>query len=782
MRRFLALLLTISVAGCAMLADNALDKRFGPETPTRFDRPPVVAAGVPSFQREVRPVLEGRCVVCHGCYDAPCQLKLTAWEGVARGLTTAQVYDATRLDEAPMTRLFTDAQTPSQWRAKGFTPVLNERNPTPANNLAASVLYRSLALKRANPLPDEKVLSSAFDFSLGRSQSCPRLAEYDGYERDHPLGGMPYGLPGLSAPELDVITRWLAAGSPYDAPAPLPPGVTQQIADWEQFLNGDALKTQLMGRYLYEHLYLGHLVFSGDPQKHALRLIRSHQPPGTPALPIATRRPYDDPGKERFYYRLVREDETLLAKTHMPFALSPARMAKWRGWFVDAAYTVTTLPSYQRETASNPFVTFAAIPMDSRYRFLLDEAEYFIMNFIKGPVCRGQMALDVIEDQFWVFFVDPAKGADAANAELLARNAASFRLPGYYGSDASAIRPWLALKDSEEQVLKLKGETLKAQFGGTKKPDLSLIWDGGGNNANAGLTVFRHDSSASVVKGLVGAMPKTAWVIGYPLLERIYYLLVAGYDVYGDLGHQVLSRLYMDFMRIEGETNFLALLPKDARQPLADNWYRDARSDSKKWVARSLEALRFGTGISYRTADPQRELYGMLSARLAPVLNRQYALDPLPDAALRSALQQLAAVRGASLSWLPEASVLRVDNAPGAPQYFTLLRNTGHLNVTHLAREKAELAPAENTLTVVPGFIGAYPNAIYRATPAELTGLTAAIAGLGSEVDYRAMADRFAIRRTSDRFWPTSDALMQAVRQTDPHTAALLDYSRLENR
>ena len=246
MRRFLALLLTISVAGCAMLADNALDKRFGPETPTRFDRPPVVAAGVPSFQREVRPVLEGRCVVCHGCYDAPCQLKLTAWEGVARGLTTAQVYDATRLDEAPMTRLFTDAQTPSQWRAKGFTPVLNERNPTPANNLAASVLYRSLALKRANPLPDEKVLSSAFDFSLGRSQSCPRLAEYDGYERDHPLGGMPYGLPGLSAPELDVITRWLAAGSPYDAPAPLPPGVTQQIADWEQFLNGDALKTCLL--------------------------------------------------------------------------------------------------------------------------------------------------------------------------------------------------------------------------------------------------------------------------------------------------------------------------------------------------------------------------------------------------------------------------------------------------------------------------------------------------------------------------------------------------------
>jgi len=29
-----------------------------------------------SYADEVQPVLERRCVVCHGCYDAPCQLKL----------------------------------------------------------------------------------------------------------------------------------------------------------------------------------------------------------------------------------------------------------------------------------------------------------------------------------------------------------------------------------------------------------------------------------------------------------------------------------------------------------------------------------------------------------------------------------------------------------------------------------------------------------------------------------------------------------------------------------
>ena len=42
--------------------------------------------------------------------------------------------------------------------------------------------------------------------------------------------------------------------------------------------------------------------------------------------------------------------------------------------------------------------------------------------------------------------------------------------------------------------------------------------------------MFRHENSASVVKGFVGQQPKTAWVIDYSLLERIHYLLVAGFE------------------------------------------------------------------------------------------------------------------------------------------------------------------------------------------------------------------------------------------------------------
>ena len=90
--------------------------------------------------------------------------------------------------------------------------------------------------------------------------------------------------------------------------------------------------------------------------------------------------------------------------------------------------------------------------------------------------------------------------------------------------------------------LEAKSKALERSLAAPKSIDLALVWDGDGRNPNAALTVFRHFDSASVVKGMVGEPPKTAWVIGYPLLERIYYLLVAGYDVYGNAGHQLNSR------------------------------------------------------------------------------------------------------------------------------------------------------------------------------------------------------------------------------------------------
>jgi hypothetical protein len=791
MRLPTAVLLLVVLAGCATLVSDILDKRYGPAQIDRFDYPSPMVTGLPSYQKHIKPIFDNRCVVCHGCYDAPCQLKLGSWEGIARGLSKASVYGELRLHAAPLTRLGIDAHRASQWRGMGFESVLNERLEHPANQLNASVLWRSLALKQAHPLPKVAVLAEGdFDFSLDRANICPSLGEHEVLASQQPLAGMPYGLPGLNESELSLIRSWLQAGAPDDPPATLPLAISRQLSDWEQWLNGASLKEQLVARYLYEHLFLGHLLFEGDTQKHVFRLVRSRTPPGQAVQEIASRRPFDHPGVARPYYRLVQDRETLLAKTHMPYVLSAARMARWRQWFLNSPYRVTKLPTYDPDTAANPFKAFADLPLQARYKFLLDDAGYFVSNFIKGPVCRGQTALNVINDHFWVYFVNPDIGANDDAAHLVAREGEVLRMPAAEGSNASLLA-WRAMAVAEDALLAAKSRHMDRVFGANRRPiNLDFVWDGDGRNPNAALTIFRHFDSASVQQGLIGDPPKTAWVIGYPLLERIFYLLAAGFDVYGNTAHQLETRLAMDFLRMEGEANFLMLLPAEARLAVRDAWYRGASDEVKSRVLGGVYRFEAQSGIHYpQGADPKLYLFDQLRQRLAPVLLRRFDInvDTEPDPAVRAALRQLAAVRGPALQWMPEMTMLRIDTGSqpdggSGARYVSLLRNTSHLNVSTLFREAAMLSPNEFTLTVAPGFVGAYPNALMHASAAQLPDLVKGIASLSSEGDFRALTDRFGIRRTNDNFWAASDAMMAAYRSWSPMEAGLLDWSRLENR
>ena len=57
-----------------------------------------------------------------------------------------------------------------------------------------------------------------------------------------------------------------------------------------------------------------------------------------------------------------------------------------------------------------------------------------------------------------------------------------------------------------------------------------------------------------------------------------------------------------------------------------------------------------------------------------------------------------------------------------------------------------------------------------------------AVTGQDPSQRYAALTERFGVRRTDPRFWPTSDALHAEWRHTAPKEAAVLDYSRFENR
>ncbi len=365
MRPTHVVLTALLVGGCAGMRGVQLDGEYGEARP-RYRLTADAASQRMDYWRDVKPVLDSRCVVCHGCYDAPCQLSLTAFEGIDRGSTKRLVYDAARLLPANLTRLLEDAHSVQEWRRMGFYPVLNERDQTPQANRNAGVMARTLTLKREHRLPETKKLPASFDLALDRDQQCPAIEEFDPFEKKYPLWGMPYALPALSDDDDRVLMSWIEDGARYHPPPPLADEYQRRISRWEAFLNGRSNKQQLMSRYIYEHLFLGHIYFDDIEERKYFRLVRSRSVPGVPIDQIATRRPYDDPGVERVYYRLQPVRTTILVKTHMPYAFGEARMARYQELFLSPSYEVTELPSYERQVAANPFIAFHSIPASSR--------------------------------------------------------------------------------------------------------------------------------------------------------------------------------------------------------------------------------------------------------------------------------------------------------------------------------------------------------------------------------------------------------------------------------
>jgi hypothetical protein len=777
MRFFKLLLLFIFISGCATITYIELDDRYGFSNPIhRSNVTTITPQQSELFHNQVRPILENRCIVCHGCYDAPCQLKMESIAGIERGANKTVVYDGARLQAIPVTNIQGNPKTIDQWRSEEFYPILNERQQSPQANLASSLMYQMLQLKRNNPLPDEVILSKAFDVSLNRQQECPTIDEFKHYQENNPLGGMPYALPNLPDDEYQQLTLWLAEGAKM--PAATAPSATElvMVEKWETFLNGDSKKEQLVGRYLYEHLYLANLYFDASQQSF-FNIVRSKTPPTQAVQIITTRRPFEDPNVERVYYRLQKKQATVLAKRHMPYRFDLAKLTRYKALFFSPDYTVEELPGYKLKYASNPFITFQALPLESRYRFLLDEAQFSIMNFIKGPVCRGQIALNVIEDQFWVAFENPENIDMFGINKFLVEHSKLLQFPAATSSSVLSILDWREYTSRQKEYVAAKKAFIESLDLRAGNIDLDLIWSGE-NNPNAALTIFRHFDSASVVKGFVGKPPKSAWVIGYPLLERIHYLLVAGFDVYGDVGHQLKTRLYMDFLRMEGESAFLMLLPQKVRKETHDLWYRETSSDVNDYNFLTNFADLPDSGIEYQTDQPQAELYQLLKEHTATTHNNSHQLTLSINDYKFKRLENLT---GESVSLLPEVSFVVVNDS-NTSQVFTLLRNSAHSNVAHLFAEKKRRLHAEDTLTVARGAIGTYPKAFFNISQQEVAEFIVAIENMKTKDDYFNLKSRYAVRRTNTDFWTFSDKLHQQLNNDQGIEFGLLDYNRLENK
>jgi len=742
----------------------------------------LLAAEPISYSRDVQPIFTQYCVACHACYDAPCQLNLGSAEGVERGANTLPVYDAKRLKAQATTRLFLDAHGSDAWRRKDFFSVLEQQGSQ------AALLARMLELGHAETLSPNAKLPAGLDVSIKRDNQCPRPDQFADFARKNPQAGMPFAVTGLSEVEYQTVQHWLQQGAPVDQQAvEASEAEAQQVEVWERFLNAPGARESLVARWLYEHLFIAHLYFSGGEAGHFFQLLRSRTPSGQPIDPIATRRPNDDPGTT-FYYRLAPIQGVIVHKTHITYALSANKLARVKELFFTDDWQVDTLPGYGAQRRANPFETFAAIPPQARYQFMLDNAEYFVRTFIRGPVCRGQIATDVIRDNFWVVFQDPRHDLYMIDANYRAKVTPLLAMPGQFDDIGNLLSLWRTYRNRRNDYEALRMDS----YADAAAPSWSHIWAG---NDNALLSIFRQHDSASVRKGLVGEIPQTLWWMDYPLLERAYYQLVVNFDVFGTLSHQAQTRLYFDLIRNGAEQNFLRLMPADSRQTILNDWYQYS-GQLKLWLDYQRIDTASRTALQLSATDPKRDFaealltrYGSLNARPDPI-NRcrgAYCHRPGQPADVQAAEQALSRLTGKPagglkvIHQLPEATLLRVELADGKREVYSLLRNRAHSNVAFMYGEELRYQPALDTLTVYPGVLTSYPNFMFSLTAQQVPEFVRSMELASDDQAFGKIVERWGVRRSHPEFWRYFHDLSAYIRETEPVEAGVLDMNRYEN-
>jgi hypothetical protein len=199
------------------------------------------------YQTEIRPILERKCVACHGCYDAPCQLKLGSGDGLMRGASKIPVYDATRLSDAPPTRLGIDGQSIADWRRQSFFPVL----PAAPTTEPKSLFQKMIDLGRSAPHSADRPIPDDVDLGFDRNNVCPAPSEFSAYAEEHPRGGMPFAVSGLSDAEYSKLSTWLSEGGAVGLPSAALEGTESEIIDAaESWLNRPNDRSRLVARYV----------------------------------------------------------------------------------------------------------------------------------------------------------------------------------------------------------------------------------------------------------------------------------------------------------------------------------------------------------------------------------------------------------------------------------------------------------------------------------------------------------------------------------------------------
>lgn len=713
---------------------------------------------------EVQPILAKRCVTCHACTTSPCQLKLSSFEGVQRGANPHNVFSPGLFSSPDGPTRMKDATTVAEWRAKSFYSVTDGAEDSVMAKFLEHGQQQNLEnydLTNAYSLYKGKVESLKFECSGAKASTIDTRMSTKGT-------GMPFGLTALPQNEYETLTKWIAAGAPGPSAAAqaalAAPRDVDTVTKWENFFNDtSSAKNQLAMRYLYEHVFYGHMHFDDSPTAKGdfFEIVRADSQTGD-IHEIVTETPSDDP-KAPFFYRFKKVTQIITAKDHTVWHLTDDVMQRWTDLFLNSDWSLDTLPDY---SSQNPFVVFDAIPGQARDQFMIENSQHLIEAMVKGDVCNGSSATYAIRDRFWTFFLKPESDPSAIDPKL--GNADYSHLdPNSSSSGANE----LFTSSFETAMAALKPDGLSEQD----------LWDGNKSDKDAWITVFRHGMSASAHSGPMGQLPETLWVLDYGNYERLYYDLVVLFKVWSKATDQLGTWKTMSDVRAHGEDLFLMFFPEEMRS--------DLRLQFTPGVARFTETVMDGAGIPSGLANldptqPIADFVSRIQQYMGTTISPIDALNPNPMAAapsgtdLESELFGLTVQRGQYSDMLPEITWVTIDNGSQKLDY-TLLANRIYWSNSRVIGSflgGMERRPELDSISVVRGHIGAFPELFLEVPAAQAAA--AIEMGKTSKAARLQVRAKYEVPRNSAKFWSFLDDEHTRQLAANPLESGVIDTSQ----
>ncbi|PIQ25543.1 hypothetical protein COW36_21090 [bacterium (Candidatus Blackallbacteria) CG17_big_fil_post_rev_8_21_14_2_50_48_46] len=740
------------------------------------------------FYRQIKPILDMRCVSCHSCREAECRLKLTSPEGLIRGGHTQQIHGGD-LFSVQRTQLFHDAKSEEAWREKGFYSVLNTppqiklslQGSQPTDHLGRNSILTAALLNRYTP--QEKL--NSINLIGTEHQYCGK-----GRESFDDVPGMPYKMSPLNPLEFTTLYNWAHSVDSLALPSAetllklKTPKNPKLINRWEQFFNHPSAKARWTSRFLYEHLFLARFYFEESPGEF-YELVRSKTAYPAPIEVTPTLHAYEAPEFKNFYYRLRKVHSTIVDKNHFVYEVNDSTLQELKDLFWNLDWGSENNQVKFNFNNSNPLVAFKHIPASSRYLWMLKNAHLLLDISARSQNCRSEGAAAPYWDNMLHVFIKPEADASVVYGKKFYDEAGQYLpIPNLTGGKINPFsnfiqeqREYAAVKQKYSQKLHPKG--LRSED----------IWLGDKNqDPNAIVTVLRHQWTASTVKGAAGKLPRSVMMLDFALFERYFYLCNVATEVSEAMISQSRVVTYLFDVRKEGENIFLSFIPKKYRNKIRASLVEgldpnDQYVNAFSYPYNQENGYRFEKATSY-----QDFMAEFLRQTFKPeVLGKKSfvfkALGPVRENEVKTKLEKLSEVRGGMGTQMPNVSYLRITQADGTNIYYTITANRYYKSRNQLGfidpnYEKSQRSPERDSLEIFEGIFVNFPEKIYLIQASELDTFTKDLQTLANREQFLAFNQKYGLDQNAENFWPILDEINATHIRTNPIHGGIIDLHR----